>query len=224
MALDARKEQLLKLIVESYINTAEPVGSQFLVSDGKLDLSGATVRNEMRELEETGYLTQPHTSAGRIPTEAGYRYYIEKFLHASKTKKREMSRLKGISKREGLRGVGKEIAYMTDNAVIIAMNPESVYYTGISNLFTQPEFENHAHALTVSQMFDRVEEYMDDLYALAENNSGVHAVVGKANPLGNGCGAIVARLSNNELVVMIGPLRMDYELGMRIARTIQEII
>jgi heat-inducible transcriptional repressor len=223
MALDARKEQFLKLIIENYIETAEPVGSQFLISKGGLKVSAATVRNVMRELEEDGYLTHPHTSAGRIPTEAGYRYYIEKFLHASKSKKGEMTRLRGASKSDGLKGVGKEIADMTENAVIVAMNPESVYYTGISNLFTQPEFENHAHALTVSQMFDRVEEYMDDLYALAEN-SGVHALVGTANPLGNGCGAIVARLSNNKLVVMIGPLRMDYEQGMRIARTIQEII
>lgn len=222
--MEARKEQLLKLIIENYIQTAEPVGSKFLVSEEQLEVSGATVRNEMRELEEAGYLTQPHTSAGRIPTEAGYRYYIEKFLHATEPKKAEVTRLRGASKREGLKGVGKEIADMTENAVIIAFDADAVYYTGISYLFTQPEFENHAHTLRVSEMFDHVEEHMDDLYDATEKDGGVRALIGKANPLGNACGTIVVRLGDDALVVMVGPMRMDYELGMRIARTIQEII
>lgn len=220
--MEPRKEQLLKLIIENYIETAEPVGSQFLIEEAGLEMSGATVRNEMRELEEAGYLMHPHTSAGRIPTEAGYRYYIERFLHEPKPKKAEMTRLKGASKREGLKGVGKEIADMTDNAVIIVTRPHSVYYTGISHLFTQPEFHDYAHAIIMSEMFDHCEEYIDDLYALAEDD-GVQALIGTENPLGPSCGAVLVRLSKNELVVMIGPLRMDYELGMRIAKTIQNI-
>ena len=91
MPLDSRKEQLLKLIIETYIDTAEPVGSQFLVSSGKLDVSGATVRNEMRELEDAGYLMHPHTSAGRIPTESGYQYYIKNLVNKAEPKKAEIS-------------------------------------------------------------------------------------------------------------------------------------
>lgn len=220
--MQERKEQLLKLIIENYIETAEPVGSQFLIEEAGLEMSGATVRNEMRELEEAGYLMHPHTSAGRIPTEAGYRYYIEQFLHEPKPKKAEMTRLKSASKRDGLKGMGKEIADMTENAVIIVMSPDSVYYTGISYLFTQPEFHNYAQAVLMSQMFDDCEEHIEDLYALAGDDR-VQALIGTENPLGTSCGAIVARLSKRELVVMIGPLRMDYELGMRIAKTIQNI-
>ena len=70
-----RKIKLLKLIIENYIKTAEPIGSKFLANSGDLDVSAPTVRNEMRELESEGFLTHPHTSAGRIPTEEGYRFY-----------------------------------------------------------------------------------------------------------------------------------------------------
>ena len=66
--------------LENYLETAEPVGSSFLVEAEGLELSGATIRNEMRDLEEQGFLTHPHTSAGRIPTELGYKYYIKNII------------------------------------------------------------------------------------------------------------------------------------------------
>ena len=75
--MDNRKEKILNLVIESYIGSAEPVGSKFLVSTEDLDLSEATVRNELRALEDEGFLTHPHTSAGRIPTEKGYKHYIK---------------------------------------------------------------------------------------------------------------------------------------------------
>ena len=78
--LETRKEKILGLIVDSYTQNAEPVGSKFLVEECGLEVSGATVRNEMRDLEEQGYLTHPHTSSGRMPTEIGYQYYVEHIM------------------------------------------------------------------------------------------------------------------------------------------------
>lgn len=83
MGLDARKSQILKAVVDDYIDTAEPVGSKSLVSKFSLNVSSATVRNEMAELEEMGYLEQPHTSAGRIPSDKGYRAYVDNMLRVS---------------------------------------------------------------------------------------------------------------------------------------------
>src|SRR5512133_1184639 len=79
--LDNRKEALLETLVREYVKTAEPVGSLHLAEKAGLDLSAATVRNELAELEEMDYLTQPHTSAGRIPTERAYRYFVEHLAH-----------------------------------------------------------------------------------------------------------------------------------------------
>ena len=77
MALNARKELILKAMIEAYIETGEPVGSRTLSKLPSIALSPATIRNEMADLEEMGYISQPHTSAGRIPSQAGYRYYVD---------------------------------------------------------------------------------------------------------------------------------------------------
>lgn len=77
VALNARKELILKSVIESYIETSEPVGSRTLSKLPEISISPATIRNEMADLEEMGYIMQPHTSAGRIPTQAGYRYYVD---------------------------------------------------------------------------------------------------------------------------------------------------
>lgn len=80
MELSERKEKILSAIIERFITTGEPVGSKFLVEVLSFPVSSATVRNEMAYLSDMGYLSQPHTSAGRIPSDKGYRYYIDKLL------------------------------------------------------------------------------------------------------------------------------------------------
>ena len=80
MALDDRKKAILRAIVENYITNAEPVGSRSIAKNTNLNLSAATIRNEMGDLEELGYLTQPHTSAGRIPSGSGFRFYVDSLM------------------------------------------------------------------------------------------------------------------------------------------------
>jgi heat-inducible transcriptional repressor len=75
--LDDRKAEILRAVVEEYIDTAQPVGSSRIVATGAIHVSPATVRNELTVLEREGYLTQPHTSAGRIPTDKGYRFFVD---------------------------------------------------------------------------------------------------------------------------------------------------
>src|SRR6266516_3236533 len=79
MDLDVRKAAILRAVVEEYVETAEPVGSQRVAGSRKLGVSSATVRNDMTVLEREGYITQPYTSAGRIPTDLGYRYFVDHF-------------------------------------------------------------------------------------------------------------------------------------------------
>jgi len=79
MDLDERKGAILRAVVEEYVETAEPVGSQRVAGSRKLGVSSATVRNDMTVLEREGYITQPYTSAGRIPTDLGYRYFVDHF-------------------------------------------------------------------------------------------------------------------------------------------------
>ncbi len=78
--IEARKDRILSIVIGQYIKTTAPVGSQVITDKYRLDLSPATVRNILAELEEEGYLTHPHTSAGRVPTAQGYRYYVDHLM------------------------------------------------------------------------------------------------------------------------------------------------
>lgn len=96
MDIDERKEIILKAIIEEYIDSAEPVSSAVLISKYPIHLSSATIRNEMAELEKIGLLKKPHTSAGRIPSELGYRYYVDKLVEEAKLSKEEIFTIKDV--------------------------------------------------------------------------------------------------------------------------------
>src|SRR5258707_13670940 len=81
--LDERKAAILRAIVEHYVDSAQPVGSQTVTQSAGLGVSAATVRNEMSVLERDGFIVQPHTSAGRVPTDHGYRYYVDHLAGAA---------------------------------------------------------------------------------------------------------------------------------------------
>ncbi len=93
MELDARKEKILKAIIQTYLETGEPVGSRTISKYSDLKLSSATIRNEMSDLEEIGYIIQPHTSAGRIPSDKGYRFYVDQII---REKEHEVSEMQEI--------------------------------------------------------------------------------------------------------------------------------
>lgn len=88
--LSERKMKILQAIVANYLETGEPVGSRTISKYTDLNLSSATIRNEMADLEESGYIEQPHTSAGRIPTDAGYRVYVDQLMQERDTEVAEM--------------------------------------------------------------------------------------------------------------------------------------
>ena len=93
MELSERKKQILRAVVENYIQTAEPVGSKAIVVSAGLKVSSATIRNEMAELETLGYLEQPHTSAGRIPSPKGYRLYVNELMEEHRLTMQEAQKI-----------------------------------------------------------------------------------------------------------------------------------
>ena len=91
--LDERKVTILKAIIKTYLETGEPVGSRTISKYSELKLSSATIRNEMSDLEEMGYIIQPHTSAGRIPSDKGYRFYVDQIMQE---KENEVTEFKDV--------------------------------------------------------------------------------------------------------------------------------
>lgn len=217
MVLDQRKETLLKAIVQEYVRTAEPVGSSFLVSKYRLGVSPATIRNDMVELEESGYITAPHTSAGRVPTEAGYRYYIQNFLSPKLSKGRQLEEFRQKAAKEDdreqlLKSVAKFLAENTGEAVIVGLSPRHYYSTGFSQLFAKPEFAELAFMRDFSEIMDRLDEVMNVLWGTVPDN--IQILVGHESPFGNRCGTIVTRFNTGEesgILGVLGSLRMNYD-------------
>lgn len=225
--MEKRQEQLLKLVVESYIQTAMPVGSQFLAELGKLDVSGATIRNELSFLEKEGFLTHPHTSAGRIPTELGYKYYVEHLAHFGSvadvyTQSAQKIMKADFEKELTLKELAKLSAAYSQNAVIIAFGKDKIYYTGISYLFAQPEFQNVNQTIRVSSIFDHCEEHVPGLFEKAKTNESI-ILIGSENPLGAFCSTVLVKMSDDLLVALLGPIRMDYQKNVGILDHIKEI-
>ncbi len=122
MELDERKLKILKAIISNYLETGEPVGSRTISKYTDLNLSSATIRNEMADLEELGLIMQPHTSAGRIPTDKGYRLYVDQMMSEKDTEMKEMKTqlLERVDKMETmLKQVAKVLAYNTNYATLV---------------------------------------------------------------------------------------------------------
>lgn len=124
MLLDERKEKILAAVVEDFIDTAEPIGSRTIARKYGLGISPATIRNEMADLEEMGYLKQPHTSAGRIPSERGYRYYVDHLMEPEEPSEEEKELLRSyitVKSRElawVIRQTGQILSQLTNYATI----------------------------------------------------------------------------------------------------------
>lgn len=103
LELDERKTKILNAIIRNYLETGEPVGSRTISKYTDLNLSSATIRNEMADLEELGYILQPHTSAGRIPSDKGYRFYVD---HLMEEKNREVDDRNSLSRTHREDGTG----------------------------------------------------------------------------------------------------------------------
>jgi len=235
--MDQRKEKILLTIIKEHIKTGVPVGSTGLVEKYDLGVSSATIRNEMADLEEEGYIMQPHTSAGRIPTELAYDFFLED-LKPKKVGDNIVSLLEELLREKeeaDFKKVAKALSEMTNSAVFWAFHKHNLYYTGISNLFKQPEFlsinskmptdRNYELIYDISSVIDRMEDIIDDIFE--KINDGENIWLGSKNPFGNFCGSIVIKYKLKENVGvfgLLGPMRMDYEKNIGIMRHIQKLI
>lgn len=115
--LSERKMQILRAVIEAYIVNGEPVGSKYLTAQGQITFSSATIRNEMAELEALGYLEQPHTSAGRVPSELGYRFYVDQLMQSYRMTADELRKLNSL-----MRSKVAELDSILDQAASLAAN------------------------------------------------------------------------------------------------------
>lgn len=152
--LTERQKMILSAIVDDYIRSAEPVGSRSISKRGSVAYSPATIRNEMSDLEELGYLEQPHTSAGRIPSHKGYRYYVDHLLDTGNLNQEEVTLLKNAltDRLLEIEQVIQQVAVILSNLTnytSIVLGPE-VFKTSLRHLQLLPLSDNRAVAIIVT--------------------------------------------------------------------------
>jgi len=211
-----RQNKLLKSIVEEYVKTAEPVGSNLLVDKYFNNISSATIRNEMAELEKQGLIAQPHISAGRIPTEAGYKFYLDSF-----SKNTDLKKIIDFDNLDNPKDIAKKVAEISNQAVFVSFGKNDVYYTGIANVFSQPEFHEYNLVCNFSAVVDHLDEIVFKIYD--EVTSEVETRIGSENPLSPNCGLIIAR-NNDKMIGIFGPMRMNYRKNINLIKYAKELI
>lgn len=228
--LTGRKSALLEAVVAEHIRTAEPVGSKLLAGKYKIAVSSATVRNDLASLEEEGYLTHPHTSAGRVPTVKGYRYYINHCLAPKALTKKERSMIddrcsgEASDERYIVKTIAKAVADIAHEAILVGFTPDDVYYTGLSYLLAQPEFSDHDFAITMSHALDRLDEAMGELIASVHDDVAI--AIGDENPFGDETSVVLVRYGKggDQFFGILGPTRMNYGTNIALAKYAREMI
>lgn len=215
----ARKSALLSAIIDEYIRSAKPVSSSLIVDKYDFDVSPATVRNEMVVLEQEGLITHPHTSAGRIPTCQGWQFYVSSFLKEKKIIEKDKKVLKIALDADNLKEIAKTLAEMSGLAVFVGFTPDDSYYTGLSNLFKQPEFQQIDLVHSISEVVDHLEDTMPIMLEKAKQETSI--LLGSENPFGQDCGTVITKVKQS-LVGVLGPVRMDYSNNFARLNYIQE--
>ncbi len=221
--LDARKGDVLRAVVSYHIRTGDPVGSGAVVRRYRLAVSPATIRNDMAALEDMGYLAQPHTSAGRVPTDLGYRYYVDGLPRRavlSEQQQRAISTFFGEPPPdlvEALRRTALLLSKVTRyGAVTQPPGVERVFIGGAANMAAEQTFERRE---TVRRLFEALEEHEDAVLALLRSLSDEAPVavrIGHENPLVamREASLVVAPYSLRGrpagMIAVIGPTRMHY--------------
>ena len=221
--LSDRRQRVLAALVEEYVQHALPVGSRTLTEHYELGVSPATVRNELSALEDEGYLSQPHTSAGRIPTDYGYRSFVDNLvatgaLDEKKLPREAVERLRADAREldDLLAQTSAVLARLTDCLSIVM--PQDVSHArrlGMSSLMRKPEFASSLALLPVMQVLEDDTVLLEVLDATAPHDESTGVRIGSENVTEylSGVSVVASRYGHGEgegIVAIIGPTRMDY--------------
>ncbi len=225
--MEKHLENTLAQVVEQAIQTGEPVGSQYLVERYKLDVSPSTIRNYFAELENQGFIAQPHTSSGRLPTEKGYGYFVQNLMKPKSLTKRENSELDQAAQDQDhehkrAKSLAKAAVEICGQAVVLGIGDADSYYTGLTQLFGQPEFKDWNRILSMSDVLDR----MDSVLAKVRKTQFQQPMVmiGTECPFGPLCGSVVVSAREEYLLGILGPIRMDYAQAIAVTERIKNLL
>lgn len=235
MELTDRQKRILLAVVEQYAEVAEPVGS--ITFARMFDVSPATIRSEMARLEKLGFIYQPHTSAGRVPTDTGYRFYVNSISEQPVTATEPPTRLeRAIERRvehageteQTIRTAVNSLSEITKNVGLGTLG-HTIYTRGLEQLFSQPEFSDGKTIGAVGYLLDHLETWLLE----TAPTEPLNVFIGSENPIGSrsNCSMIISRFrspySDKSYIGVLGPTRQSYKTTMNLvkytAKSLEEI-
>ncbi len=218
-----RKDKVLGIVVQKYVKTINPVSSALIVDEYRLDLSPATIRNILAELEDLGYLTHPHTSAGRIPTEAGYRYYVDHLMEEIQLLEGEKKRIKAeyrnqiLELERLLEKTSAVVADLTHYPSIISVDgrPDQVYCRGTNFVAGYPEFQDYKKIQDILEILEEKERLLEVINRGLQNKIEIYIGHEISCSRIETCSLAISKFEKargiSGRIAVLGPTRMDYE-------------
>lgn len=232
-----RRLSILNAIIKEFIETAEPVGSQTIVMGYHFSVSPATIRNDMASLENEGLIFQPHTSSGRVPTDTGYRLYVDELADFETAEKQAEKALQKVlthyqlqKAREKIYDAVRILSQATGN-VSFATLPDNrrTFYLGVSNVLKQPEFSRDPmRASQVVEVLEDTDNFVTTLRHLDMGND-IRIYIGKENilPQIQSCAVVVCRYQLggfDGFIGLLGPTRMKYPFNQAILKKVRALL
>lgn len=233
-----RQKEILNGVVEEYIKSVQPISSQLIEKKYRFGVSPATIRAEMQKLTAKGYLHQPHTSAGRIPTDKGYRFYVDSVLKSSfdNLKNEDLfeefeeieKRTKDILRFSQL--ITRALATAASSLALSYLTEKDFFWKeGWKEIFQEPEFRDADYSFRFIKMIDCLEKEIDRL--IANNLSQPKVYIGRENPIrqAKDFSMVLGRCSllrkkQNGILVILGPKRMDFAKNISLMNSVIKLL
>ena len=231
--LTERQEKLLKNIVEEYIKRVEPISSDFLQKKYYKDICPATIRIEMKKLTDRGYLYQPHTSAGRVPTDKSYRFFVDNLLEKELKYPVdfEINKEKLFKKEDDIfqiiqyltRFIAKKTRMLT---ISYLLNEDFLWKEGWEEVLREPEFEKRDYVLSFTEFLERFENHIERYIKELKKDEGINVFIGEENPLPEAEDFSIifssCCLIKNEkgIISILGPKRMPYKRNLELINSL----
>ena len=230
--IQQRKDRILAIVVGRYIKTVSPVGSQYITEEHDLDVSPATVRNILADLEEEGYLTHPHTSAGRMPTQQGYRYYVDHLMNEIQLLEEEKHLITLEYKRHArqledlLEKTSQVISDLTHYTSIVSLDDGDVHKIickGTSYVVGYPDSTDIIKMQAILNILEEKERIMELINRSLEKKIKIYIGHEMALKDMESCSLAISRFEKNGVkgrIAVLGPTRMQYD---RVVSTLEYI-
>ncbi len=233
-----RTLRILTALINDFVESATPVASKKLLESGDFSVSSATVRNEFALLEEIGLIESPHVSAGKIPTEKGYRFFVDQLLKEDVAEDLRVQELfqKHIEEyhlektRESLFDLIKLCSHLSGNVAFASIENDQSLYLGLSKVLRSPEFMAHPErGAQIVEVFERREKFQDMLNKMALPLNEAKIFIGNENLFEEvqSCAMIVIRFDQKGVkghIGILGPMRMNYGFNRALLKNAIEML